>query len=177
MQRRLQIPFQKLAQPAVPVRLSAGKYYEHYLTLSNYPLTIISAWNPPMTLQELSEAVGVSARTIRFYIARGLLAGPLKAGRGADYGQEHMERLERIKRLQAEGKTLIEISRRLEPSPREVNLDAPAAWWQYAIETDVMVSVRADASPWRMRRIRTALEALARALKEDRDAADERNLE
>jgi DNA-binding transcriptional MerR regulator len=130
-----------------------------------------------MTLQELSEAVGVPARTIRFYISRGILAGPLKAGRGADYGSEQVKRLGRIKELQAEGKTLVEISRILEPSPLAVNLDAPAACWQYAIESDVMVSVRADASPWRMRRIRTALEEFARVLREDRDAEEERNPE
>jgi DNA-binding transcriptional MerR regulator len=128
-----------------------------------------------MTLQELSEAAGVPARTIRFYIARGLLAGPPKAGRGADYGSVHVDRLERIKQMQAEGKTLAEISRLLEDAPRAVVLDAPAPWWQYAINDDVMVSVRADATPWRMRRIRAALDEFARALKEDVDAQDERN--
>ncbi len=130
-----------------------------------------------MTLQELSKAVGITSRTIRFYIARGLLAGPSKAGRGADYGPEHVERLEHIRQLQAQGKTLIEITGLLEGAPSKVNLAAPAAWWQYAIESDVVVSVRAEASPWRMRRIRTALEEFARALKEDRDAADERKPE
>jgi DNA-binding transcriptional MerR regulator len=128
-----------------------------------------------MTLQELSEETGVPARTIRFYISRGLLAGPLKAGHGAEYSSEHVDRVERIKRLQAEGKTLLEISRVLESAPRPANLNAPTAWWQHAIERDVMVSVRADASPWRMRRIQAALGEFARALKEDSDAHDERN--
>jgi DNA-binding transcriptional MerR regulator len=128
-----------------------------------------------MTLQELSEAVGLPARTIRFYIARSLLAGPLKAGRGADYGTVHVERLESIKHMQAEGNTLLEISRLLEAAPRPVLVDAPAAWWQYALDSDVMVSVRTDAPPWRMRRIRAALEEFARALTEDSDALDERN--
>jgi DNA-binding transcriptional MerR regulator len=130
-----------------------------------------------MTLQELSESVGLPARTIRFYIARGLLAGPLKAGRAAAYGSEHVERLERIKEMQAEGRTLVEISRLLDAAPRAVSLDAPAAWWQYAINEDVTVSVRADAAPWRMRRIRSALEDFARALKEDFEPQDERNPE
>lgn len=130
-----------------------------------------------MTLQELSEAAGVPARTIRFYIARGLLARPLKAGRGAAYGSEHVERLERIKQLQAEGKSLLEISRLLEVAPRPVILKAPAAWWQYALDGDVMVSVRTDAPPWRMRQIRAALEEFARALKKNSDAQDERNPE
>jgi DNA-binding transcriptional MerR regulator len=129
-----------------------------------------------MTLQELSEAVGVPARTIRFYISRGLLAGPLTAGRGAAYGPEHVERLERIKQMQAEGKMLAEISRALEEAPA-IALDTPAAVWQYAIGSDVVVSVRADAAPWRMRRIRLALQEFARALKEETEPQDERNPE
>src|SRR5579863_1762752 len=101
-----------------------------------------------MTLQELSEAAGVPGRTIRFYIARGILPGPLKAGRGAAYGPEHVERLERIRQLQAEGKMLAEISRLVEDAGSPAVLDAPLAWWQFHVAPDVVVSVRADASPW-----------------------------
>ena len=50
------------------------------------------------------------ARTIRFYIARGLLDGPVKAGRGAVYTADHLARLERIKEMQAEGRMLAEIA-------------------------------------------------------------------
>ena len=130
-----------------------------------------------LTLQELSETVGLPARTIRFYISRGILAGPLKAGRGAAYGSEHVERLERIKQMQAEGKMLAEISRLLEEVPTAVTLDTPIAFWQYTVTSDVMVSVRADVAPWRMRRIRVALEEFARAVKEDSGTQDERNPE
>ena len=49
-----------------------------------------------MLLAELAEKAGLPGRTIRFYIARGLLPGPLKAGRGAAYGQEHLDRLREI---------------------------------------------------------------------------------
>lgn len=128
-----------------------------------------------MTLQELSESVGVPARTIRFYISRGILAGPRKAGRRADYGAEHVERLERIKQLQMEGKTLVEISQSLDASQAAINLSAPTAWWQYAVANDVMVSVRADILPWRAHRIRAALEELARVLNEDGEGLEERN--
>jgi DNA-binding transcriptional MerR regulator len=130
-----------------------------------------------MTLQELSETAGVPSRTIRYYIARGILAGPQKAGRGAAYGSEHIERLERIKQMQSEGKSLMEITRLVDDAPPAVLVDAPAAWWQYAINADVVVSARADAAPWRMRQIRAALEAFARALKEDNDGEEERNPE
>ena len=66
-----------------------------------------------MTLAELAEASEVPARTIRFYIARGIVDGPLKSGRGAVYGAEHLERLNRIKGLQAKGYSLSEIRGRL----------------------------------------------------------------
>jgi DNA-binding transcriptional MerR regulator len=62
------------------------------------------------TLAELSAASGIPARTIRFYIARGLLQGPSKAGRAAAYTDEHLARLETIKQLQASGRMLAEIS-------------------------------------------------------------------
>ncbi len=72
-----------------------------------------------MTLAEIAEASGLPARTIRFYIARGLLNGPAKGGRNAAYTAEHVARLERIKRLQAAGHTLSEIGRMLSgPSGR-----------------------------------------------------------
>ena len=67
--------------------------------------------NEYLTLAELAEAAGVPARTIRFYIARGLVDGPVKAGRGAAYTAEHLARLERVKSLQAEGRMLSEIGR------------------------------------------------------------------
>jgi DNA-binding transcriptional MerR regulator len=56
-----------------------------------------------MTLAEVAEASGLLERTIRFYIARGLLDGPIKGGRAAAYTAEHVARLERIKHLQAAG--------------------------------------------------------------------------
>jgi len=116
-----------------------------------------------MTLAELAEAAGLPARTIRFYIARGLVWGPEKAGRGAVYGAQHLERLERIARLQAEGRMLAEIARLLEPGP-DTPVPEPAAWWQYAVSGDVQVWVRAGSAPWRMKRIQTAVAEMTKAL-------------
>jgi len=64
-----------------------------------------------MTLAEIAETSGLPARTVRFYIARGLLSGPAKGGRIAEYTAEHVVRLQRIQRLQADGHTLSEIGR------------------------------------------------------------------
>ena len=65
---------------------------------------------------------GDSARTVRFYIARGLLDGPGIAGRGASYGPDHLERLRKIRQMQQRGLTLTAISRE-----REGRRGAPAA--------------------------------------------------
>ena len=113
-----------------------------------------------MTLAELSEASDIPARTIRFYISRGLLAGPTKAGRAAAYTDEHLARLNEIKKLQAGGRMLAEIARGDEPV-----LGAATPWWQYGVADDVVVSVRAGVSPWRAKQIRTAVEDLARRLR------------
>ena len=86
------------------------------------------------TLAELSKESGVPARTIRFYIARGLLEGPVKVGRGAAYTGEHLAQLEKIRQLQAEGHMLAEIAHELKNVAPSQAAGAPSQWWQYAIE-------------------------------------------
>jgi DNA-binding transcriptional MerR regulator len=66
-----------------------------------------------MTLRELAAEAGVSERTIRFYISRGLVDPPLRGGRGAAYGEKHKARLEAIRALQAKGLMLAEIGHAL----------------------------------------------------------------
>jgi len=51
------------------------------------------------SLNDLSEAVGIEARTIRSYIERGLLPSAESRGRAASYSEEHLSRLEVIKSL------------------------------------------------------------------------------
>jgi DNA-binding transcriptional MerR regulator len=48
------------------------------------------------SLNDLAEATGIEARTIRSYIERGLLPGADSRGRGAGYTQEHLTRLRLI---------------------------------------------------------------------------------
>ena len=115
-----------------------------------------------MTLGEMAEASGLPARTIRFYIARGLLNGPVKGGRGAVYTTEHLARLDQIKSLQSAGRTLSEIARMLSGHLQEFAGPPPTAWWQHAIADDIIVWVRADAAPWRMKQVRTAVDEFAR---------------
>ena len=128
---------------------------------------------PDLTLAELAEASGLAARTIRFYIARGLLSGPVKAGRAAAYTEQHLKRLEKIKKLQAQGRMLREIGRSLSgvKVKEEKSSPAPSAWWQHAISNDVVVWTRAEMSPWRTKQVRDAIDVLAHSLRRQEDPA------
>ena len=117
-----------------------------------------------MSLAELASQAGIAERTIRFYIARGLVRGPVKAGRGASYTPEHLERLREITRLQSQGLTLAEIARKL--AGERPSTPGPVGWWHYALADDVAVMVRGDVSPWRLRQIRAQLGHLAAGLGE-----------
>jgi DNA-binding transcriptional MerR regulator len=65
-------------------------------------------------LPELSRAAGVTPRTIRYYVAQGLLPAPVSRGPGARYERRHLDRLQLIRRLQREHLPLAEIRARLE---------------------------------------------------------------
>ena len=51
-------------------------------------------------LEEVAKAAGVSPRTVRYYIQRGLLPQPSFRGPDTAYGNEHVVRLRAIRRLQ-----------------------------------------------------------------------------
>jgi DNA-binding transcriptional MerR regulator len=56
-----------------------------------------------LSLDELVERSGVSARTIRYYQSERVLAAPRREGREARYNSGHLERLELIAELQERG--------------------------------------------------------------------------
>ncbi len=118
------------------------------------------------TLDELSRLSGYSKRTIRYYISRGVLPGPLRAGRGSRYGEAHLERLARIRELQERGLTLAEIAFEL-AGEGGGDLPEPVPCQVFALAPGVMVQVRADLPPWRLKKIRRGLEAFARHLATD----------
>jgi Ca-activated chloride channel family protein len=51
-------------------------------------------------LDELARASGMSARTVRYYVQRGLLPAAAFRGKDTAYGHEHLVRLRAIRRLQ-----------------------------------------------------------------------------
>jgi len=62
-----------------------------------------------LTIEELADRVGVPVRTIRFYIAEGLLQGPGARGKAATYGEEQLLRLRLIRRLSEQRVPLAEM--------------------------------------------------------------------
>jgi DNA-binding transcriptional MerR regulator len=71
-------------------------------------------------IEQLARSAGVAVDTIRFYQGKGLLDAPRRDGRVTWYGENHLDRLRRIKELQQQGFTLTVIQRfltgELEPS-------------------------------------------------------------
>ena len=181
------------------------------------------------TLRELAAQTGVTERTIRFYISRGILPPPLRGGRGAAYGEAHRARLEEIRKLQAKGLMLAEIAHALAlaegavpgsgahrgpgpgaevrrmvwfdmdggvekgagqegagpmlheergdpcinrlPAP-ERTLAEPETWRSYALAPDVVVMFRTGASPWRTKRLVSALRRFAAEIDEETKKED-----
>lgn len=67
-----------------------------------------------LRVEELAQSSGVSVDTIRFYQKRRVLPPPVRQGRVAFYGADHVERLARIRELQGRGFSLAVIRRLLE---------------------------------------------------------------
>jgi len=114
----------------------------------------------------------VPPRTIRFYIAQGLLPGPMGSGRGAAYGRRHLQRLDRIRVLQAKGMTLAEVAFALEPGSGHPELPEPAAWLEYELSEDVVARVRGGTAPWRHKVIRKVLAEAASRLRRQEETEE-----
>lgn len=68
----------------------------------------------PYSLTDLARLADVTPRTIRYYVAQGLLPSPEAAGPATRYGEGHLARLRLIRRLQRDHLPLAEIRNRLE---------------------------------------------------------------
>ncbi len=82
--------------------------------------------DPELPIDELCARTGFTRRTVRYYVAEGLLPPPAGRGRGGFYGRAHVARLEAIRALRARGLGLEAIrrllagetgARSLDPSP------------------------------------------------------------
>jgi DNA-binding transcriptional MerR regulator len=65
------------------------------------------------SITELADLAGVTPRTVRYYLAQGLIPSPGATGPGVKYGDEVLDRLRLIRRLQRKHLPLAEIRQRL----------------------------------------------------------------
>ena len=70
------------------------------------------------TIGELADLADVTPRTVRYYVAQGLLPSPMGAGPGARYDEDHLRRLRFIRRLQADHLPLADIRSSWRPCRR-----------------------------------------------------------
>lgn len=76
------------------------------------------------SIGDLADLAGVSRRTIRYYVQRGLVPPPLGAGRGHYYTGEHLQRLLSIRLLQDRGLSLEAIERQQAGPPPDADTAA-----------------------------------------------------
>lgn len=62
-----------------------------------------------LTIEELSQASGLTKRTLRYYVSSGLLDRPSGETKSARYDAHHLEQIRNIKELQQQGFTLSRI--------------------------------------------------------------------
>lgn len=99
---------------------------------------------PRLTIEELAAHADVPVRTVRYYIAEGLLPGPGSRGKGAAYSVEHLVRLQLIRRLVARRVPLGEIRDLLARLPAD---EARAVLREEARRAEELESSAAAPSP------------------------------
>lgn len=102
------------------------------------------------TIEELERLTGYTGRTIRYYIARGLLQPAYGRGPTATYDRDHLQRLQYIELLKQERMSLDQIRDHLvemEPADIDVALRgqfSPSAdvWRHLSLHDDLTVMIR-----------------------------------
>jgi DNA-binding transcriptional MerR regulator len=77
----------------------------------------------PLTVDQLARLAGTTTRNVRAFQTQGLLHRPVLRGRTGLYGQEHLDRLRAILRLQMAGFSLGAVAVLFEASERGLTLE------------------------------------------------------
>jgi DNA-binding transcriptional MerR regulator len=118
-------------------------------------------------IEELADRAGVSRRTVRYYVQRGLLPAPTGLGRGKHYTEEHLATLVKIRELQERGAPLTNIAAEIQGAPREAVFHEPlqSAWTRIALADGIELHVRGR----RLgdEELRKLMDAVTRVIEED----------
>jgi DNA-binding transcriptional MerR regulator len=126
-------------------------------------------------IDELSALAGVTPRTVRYYIAQGVLDRPEGEKRGAHYLPRHLEQLLQIRRWSDAGLSLDRI-RELrggspdDPPPRPLRPGAVEVWSRVLLADGLELHLepsRAGLSPEQVRKLVREVTALYRRVREE----------
>jgi DNA-binding transcriptional MerR regulator len=130
------------------------------------------------SIGELAELGGVSRRTVRYYVQRGLLPEPLGLGRGDHYTDTHLERLRRIKALQEQGLSLEAVAQALDgaalspPAPSQPR-PAGSLWTRIELAPGVELHIAHTVAPLAPRAVAELVAAARRLMEGDAHGADD----
>lgn len=124
-------------------------------------------------LDELATLAGVSSRTVRYYIAEGLVDRPAGEKRGAYYTDRHLEQLLLVRRWTEAGLSLERIRELVAGAPDDPPRRSPPAgsvevWSRVTLADGLELQVepgRAGLSPEQMRELVQGLLALYRQIR------------
>lgn len=130
---------------------------------------------PPerFSIDELSMLAGVTPRTVRYYIAEGLVDRPIGEKRGAHYVRRHLEQLLLIRRWTDAGLSLERVRELLsgapeDPAPRRAAPGSIEVWSRVTVADGLEIHVepgRADLTPDQMRSLVRGVAALYRQVR------------
>lgn len=124
-------------------------------------------------IDELATLAGVTPRTVRYYIAEGLVERPVGEKRGAHYLRRHLEQLLLIRRWTDAGLSLDRIRELIagapeDPAPRRTLPGSIEVWSRVTVADGLEVHVepgRADLTPDQMRSLVRGITALYRQVR------------
>ena len=128
-------------------------------------------------IEDLATLAGVTPRTVRYYIAEGLLDRPEGEKRGAHYLRRHVEQLLLIRRWTDAGLSLGRVRELIagapgDPPPQPASPGSVEVWSRMTLADGMEVHVepsRAGLSPEQVRALVRGITALYREVRADRE--------
>jgi DNA-binding transcriptional MerR regulator len=125
------------------------------------------------SVDELSLLAGVTPRTVRYYIAEGLVDRPIGEKRGAHYVRRHLEQLLLIRRWTDAGLSLERVRELMsgapeDPAPRSAAPGSIEVWSRVTVADGLEIHVepgRADLTPDQMRSLVRGISTLYRQVR------------
>lgn len=129
------------------------------------------------SIDELATLAGVTPRTVRFYIAEGLLDRPVGEKRGAYYVQRHLDRLLLVRRWCDAGLSLERIRELLagapeDPPPRAVRPGTVEVWSRVTLADGLELQIEPGRAGLTPEQVRELVREVAKAYRGVRNPAD-----